>query len=375
MAERWELICHHTYSGIPAVVVDQSPERRSPGIASGLLDGDFLADGRTPGSGSVRFYRPAGRVRIPIGGENLAAWQPLAGVKGEVTFRREAHPAGGVNVDMLVAASAFQLSVRMNALVAWFNAYPAQYAEISSALDPVGAQAYQVPVGAWTTVGFLHDGFDTMELYADGQVVARASGLYAPVNGADTSGVSIGNSQTGGEALHGAIDEVKIWRLNPRRLTEDFFGRPMDDRTAECWRRLQRELAAAFARHPECARELLAGMRDVLDRLRRQARATGPETRQRLEASERVYRQLWRAGAVDGPDMQEVFADLIAWMSLAGVRPERDSGLTALRDSNCLKTIVGELSLPDCDPQATSMLRAIVQRLGQPAAGRPATKA
>ena len=70
----------------------------------------------------------------------------------------------------------------------------------------------------------------------------------------------------------------------------------------------------------------------------------------------------------DAPDLQQVFGDLIAWMSLVGVHPERDSGLMALRDSTCLKTILGELSLLDCDPQAAAMLGAIVQRLGQPAA-------
>ena len=51
MAELWELICHHTYRGIPGVVVDLSPRAASHGQAFGLDDSDFLADGSATGSG------------------------------------------------------------------------------------------------------------------------------------------------------------------------------------------------------------------------------------------------------------------------------------------------------------------------------------
>ena len=57
MAELWELICHHTYGGIPGVVVDLSPRATSHGQVFGLDDGDFLADGLATGSGAVRFYK------------------------------------------------------------------------------------------------------------------------------------------------------------------------------------------------------------------------------------------------------------------------------------------------------------------------------
>jgi hypothetical protein len=94
MAERWELICHHTYQGIPGIVLDRSPTARSPGRAVGLANADFLRDGATPGSGAVSFYKPGARIHVPIGPDNLATWQPLGGVKVDVTFRREPHPAG-----------------------------------------------------------------------------------------------------------------------------------------------------------------------------------------------------------------------------------------------------------------------------------------
>ena len=53
MADIWELICHHTYTGIPGVIVDTSPPAASYGIARNLSDANFLADGVAPGSGAV----------------------------------------------------------------------------------------------------------------------------------------------------------------------------------------------------------------------------------------------------------------------------------------------------------------------------------
>ena len=158
MAELWELICHHTYRGIPGVVVDLSPCAASHGQAFGLDDSDFLADGSATGSGSVRFYKQGGRIRV------LAEAIPLAldlGVKAEVTLRRQ--PSMGFIID----SDAFQFHIRGNTFdspVAWFSSYPTQYSEISSAFDPVGPQPYRVPNGQWVTLGFMHDGFGTMEL-------------------------------------------------------------------------------------------------------------------------------------------------------------------------------------------------------------------
>jgi hypothetical protein len=365
MAERWELICHHTYGGIPGVVVDRAPRRASPGVAvAPLADGDFLHDGATAGSGAVRFYKTGARVHVPIDAANAAAWQPLAGLRAEVTFRRDAHPAGAMPIDTLLEGGSFHLYVRGSTLVAWFRGVPTQYAEITSTFDPVGPQPYQVPTGAWTTVGFLHDGLGTLELSADGVMVARKQGVFAPVAGAGAPGIFIGNTRQGDAPLHGEIDEVKVWRLNPRRLVDEFFGRPMDEATARCWARIWSDLRAALARHPECVRALLVPLRNGIDRVQRLALARGPETRERLARSQREYRRLWNAGQVDSPEMTQLFADLIAAMRVGGVDPAADPDLAAVLDSECLRRILAEISEPDCDLQALALLRAIVARLG-----------
>jgi hypothetical protein len=363
MAELWELICHHTYRGIPGVVVDLSPSGASHGRISGLDDGDFLTDGRTTGSGSVRFYKQDGRVHIPT---EATPWQSIVGIKGEVTLRRQ--PSLGFVLD----SDAFQLHVRGNTLdmpVAWFSSNPNQYSEISTVFDSVGPQPYRIPAGPWVTLGFMHDGFGTMELYADGQVVARRSGSYAPVNAPGGAGLSIGNAlRSGSLACNGEIDEVKIWRLSPRRFDDEFYSRPMTSETADCWRRFRQEIDAALRRHPDCTKQFGSAVKNATEGLMRKASAKGSQ--QRLEDFAEDYNRLWRTGAVDSPEMVTLFVDLIAWLRITGIAPDLGQSLAELGDSGCLKIILAELTPPNCDPQIATLLREVADNLDH----RPRTK-
>jgi hypothetical protein len=359
MAELWELICHHTYSGIPGVVVDLSPRAASHGQVSGLDDGDFLADGIATGSGSVRFYKQDGRIRVPT---EAIPWRSIMGIRGEVTLRRQ--PSIGFIID----SDAFQLHIRGNTLdmpVAWFSSYPNQYAEISTAFDSVGPAPYRVPSGQWVTLGFMHDGFGTMELYADGQVIARRSGVFASVNAPGGGGLSIGNAlRSGGLFCNGEIDEVKIWRLNPRRVEDEFYGRPMDRETAECWQRFRLQIEEAFRRHPDCAKLLRKFSQDAVDSLIRQTMAKGPETQNRLLNAAEDYNRLWRNGQVDSTEMVEVFVRLILWLRIAGVALEDNVALATLQNSECLRIILAGLKPLDCDRQFMTLLREIADNLG-----------
>jgi hypothetical protein len=371
MAEQWELICHHTYGGVPGVVLDRSQKRSGHGTAVGLVDGDFLYDGVTPGSGAVRFQSAEARIDVPVGAENATAWRPIMGVRGEVTLRRDVRPAGLPQIDTLIDGDTFAFYVRSDALVAWFRGVPTQYAEIVSTFDPIG-QPYQVPIARWITVGFMHDGFGTMELYADGQTVARREGLLTPVAGIATGVVTIGNRQTNNYPLFGELDELKIWRLNPDRYDEAFFERPMDAATADCWARLQRELRAAFDRHPECAERLLGGLWNALLNLRRQIVSQGPESKRRLERAQMDYAQLWREGKVDSPEMVKVFGDLITWLNAIGIDPNANPDLQALRESECWRQVLTEISVPDCDPKAMALVQSIAGLLGYQEPAEPA---
>jgi hypothetical protein len=251
MSSSWELICDHTYTGIPGVVVDRSPSGASYGQMLGLDDTDFLKDGASAGSGAVRFYKP-GSVYVST---EKSQWRALGAIRGEVTLRRQ--PA---TTAFLLDGNTFEFHIRSGALVAWFSSYPVQYAEIVSSFDAVGPQPYQIPVGQWVTLGFMHDGVRTLELYADGAVIARKTGTYAPIDAPGTSGLNIGNTRVLDSPLNGEIDTVRIWRFNPRKPLDDFARRPMDPRTAECWTHFLQQMQAAFARHPDCAQQMLAAV-------------------------------------------------------------------------------------------------------------------
>jgi hypothetical protein len=210
----------------------------------------------------------------------------------------------------------------------------------------------------------MHDGFGTMELYADGQVVARRTGVYAPVNAPGGTGLSIGNAlHSGGLSCNGEIDEVKIWRLNPRRFDDEFYSRPMASETADCWKRLRREMDDAFRRHPDCAKQIGSAVKSTIEGLMRKAVAKGPGTQKRLEDFAQDYNRIWRTGAIDSPEMVTLFVDLIAWLRITGIEPDLSQAFGPLRDSECLKIILAELTPPDCDPQMAALLREVADNL------------
>jgi Concanavalin A-like lectin/glucanases superfamily len=354
MAELWELICHHTYRGIPGVVVDTSPHQASHGRAIGLDNSDFLADGATTGSGSLRFYAPDGRVQVRT---EAPEWRQLGGVKAEITLRRQ--PSLGFIID----SGAFQFHIRGNTLdtpVAWFASFPGQYSEIAASLDPVGPTPYRVPAGQWVTLGFMHNGFNTIELSADGQVVARRTGKYGPIAAPGSGGLSIGNAlSTSGLTCNGEIDDLKIWRFNPHYFTDNFFARPMDADTAACWRVFRTALDDALRANPECTRQLLAAVKEAMDGFIRQAMAKGPETWHRVEAFAREYDNNWRAGTIDTPEMIKAFIEFLTWMRLVGIPLETDPAVRAIASSACLNEILAKLKPFDCDAQMINVLRAI----------------
>ncbi len=81
MADPWELILDHPYTGTPGVVFDHTPGQDSHGGGVNLADGDFLSDGASPGSGAVNF-QPDSMIRVPAtksGAQRFSGFQALGG--------------------------------------------------------------------------------------------------------------------------------------------------------------------------------------------------------------------------------------------------------------------------------------------------------
>ena len=287
-----------------------------------------------------------------------APWRALGAIRGEVTLRRQ--PA---TTAFLIDGDTFEFHIRSGALVAWCSSYPVQYAEIVSSFDAVGPQPYQIPMGQWVTLGFMHDGVRTLELYADGAVIARKTGTYAPIDAPGTAGLNIGNTRVLDSPLNGEIDTVRIWRFNPRKPLDDFAARPMDPRTTACWTHFLQQMQAAFARHPDCAQQMLTAVQALIEDLFRQAMAKGPETQARLLHAAQTYAQLWHKGHVGGPQMVKALAELIAWLRLVGLAPDASPAFAAFLNSNCLRTVMAEIKPPDCDAKVVHLLRSLAKYL------------
>lgn len=336
MADPWELILHHTYAGTPGVIFDQSPGRGSHGVTVDIADTDFLTDGISPGSGAVKFGTGS-RIRVRA----TRNWSQLSGLRGEIVCLLD-EPAG---INALLDTDTFRFYVRTGHLGAWFSAYPHQYAQIDHHSDGFD-QGFTVPAGQWMTLGFLHDGVSTMELHYNGATIARITKPLWPVN--PTNSVTIGTAS-------GRIDDVKVWRINPHRVGDEFTDRPVDPDVSRCWAEWARATGEMLAANRDCAERVRDLLMRAVQSMIRDGLTHGSETRERWEQASLRYRQHWRAGELG--DIAPVIADLLAWLRLAGLDPAEDPDVAALLNDPCLTTILQHAPPLDCDPDFVGLLR------------------
>ena len=357
----WELICHHTYKwqGRP---VDVSRYNNPAETAGGV----FSADGIAPGSGAWRFVKSNAHVHVPPG----PGWSPLGAIKVELTVRLT-DPSAYPQV-LIQADQSFGVFVKHQILFGFFvgnSIYPGMTSDgFNTFQDGMDSPGYRLPFGAWTTITFHHDGASQMRLYADGVPVTVARPILAAVPPVGPKGVSIGNGLGGGMPFGGDIDEVKVWRVDPNTEFLDFIARPMDRPTIDCWARFRDDLARALAQHPDCARKLDADFTALLHQLAQAVRAKGPESQQRLADVQKEFRRLWQQGRLNGPEMTRLINDWLTWLRLVGGPGTSDSAVLAFQQAPCLQLLLGELKIPDCDPQ----LAALLQLVG--AAGRSSSQ-
>jgi Concanavalin A-like lectin/glucanases superfamily len=361
MASPFELICHHTYKGLPVDLSDYDSHGQA-------FDIDFLADGAVAGSGAVRFTVPQSRILVA----SSPASKSLGGMKVEVTLRRTQMLN---NVSTLVGGhNSFNLFLLGSQLCARFKGNRSPLLPHEGL--PTDSGGIETPPGSvllgnnWTTLAFVHNGIDTIELYADGQLLAQRTDILASVGKVGPRGISIGNGLNSGEFfrgepcfLGGEIDEVKIWRLDPSIMDRQFFDRPKDPEITECWNRFFHSLAKALQQNPECARKIDGTLVAMIDGIRRNIMAYGPETRKRYIKTCEQYLQLWRAGKLDSPEMAKLSADWCAWLRLVGFSFKDDPAVKELLGSDCLRTILAECEPLECDPQFSALVCLIIKEL------------
>lgn len=349
MIEPWELILHHSYSGTPGVAFDHSPRHAAHGRAVDLDAADFNLDGRTDGSGAVRFRR-TGRIAVaPTGG-----FDHLGALSAEVVFQYRGANAGG---QLISAHKSFLVgifgdgSLELGVTTNW-HAPGSQLGELrfSASLED-----FDIRPGSWVQAGYVYDGIGRAQLFLNGaSVKSWIDRPLQPVR--PVAQLTIGNERGGSLPFSGLIDDVKIWRPNPHRITHDFLVRILDGGVSQCWLVWGKAFRAALDglanADVECA--------GTLFRLVNQAQAAlavaighSAATRQAWQETVAEYQRLWNRGEVAaiGP----VLSRLLDTFRADGVPLDQVAAVRELIDSHCFQDLVRRVPPPDCDPEFTAM--------------------
>jgi Concanavalin A-like lectin/glucanases superfamily len=343
-----ELICDQSYTwdGVPA---DKSPYHNDgTGINTG---GSF--DGMGPGSGMITFPQPDSRVRIGGGGP----WQSLIALKIDILARLDPH-ARRVSV-MVDGHGSFRFGVMEGALEAQFTNASGSNNYVRSADQFAPDHMYHpVPANKWVWLSLHHDGFAKMRLFIEGELVGEAivDGGIPPV---DALGVSIGNAaDVDGYRFPGEIDELRIWRHDPKGMKREFLGRPYTRKTARCWQRLFEAVNAWMESNPEQSRALTDQLTAVRDTFVRSLLLLPDGDQAKLRAAILAINKLWFEGEIDGPAMEMAFCDWIALLGSFGIEPVDDPSFDALKAA-LAKVDVDGSALLKCDPKIALFLERL----------------
>jgi Concanavalin A-like lectin/glucanases superfamily len=354
-----ELICDQTYTwdGVPA---DKSPYRNH----GNAINTDGGSDGAEPGSGIIKFPHSNSRVRIEA--NPTSVWQRLTALKIEVLARVDPKAA---RLSVLVAGhGSFRLGLLEGALEARFDNATGSNNQVRSAdaFSP-DHKRHAVPDNKWVKLGFYHDGFAKMRLFIDDELVGEAiiEGGISPVLGL---GVSIGNDVAqDGQQFPGEIDEVRIWRLDPKGMKREFLGRPYSQKTARCWQKEFGKVLEWMKKNPEQLHSLAQQIRITENSFLRSLYLLPDGEQAKLRAVLIAFDDLWFAGKIAGPEMEKVLCTWIALLRALGIDPSGDSA------GNVLSAAIAELKIDPydllkCDPEIAAfleLLRKAVENCGK----------
>lgn len=352
-----ELICDQSYTwdGIPA---DKSPYRNHGRAIK--TDGSY--DGVEPGSGVIKFPHPDSRVRIDAN----HAWKSLTALKIEVVARVD--PIARRSSILVAGHGSFQFGILEGALEARFNNATGSnnYIRAADAFSP-DHEYHPVPANKWVKLSFHHDGFAKMRLFLDDELVGEAiiEGSIPPVQ---NLGVSIGNDvNQDGLQFPGEIDEVRIWRLDPKAMKREFLGRPYTKKAARCWQRQFEEIFDWMRKHPEQSLSLEQQISIEQNSFIRSLFLLPESEQAKLRAVLVAFGDLWFAGKIAGPEMEKVLCDWIALLRALGLDPGDGPA------SKALSAALAELKIDTydvlkCDPKIAAfleLLRKAVENCGK----------
>jgi hypothetical protein len=326
----WELICHHFYCW-GTIAADRS--------AWGSNGQSYGVQPLTDHIG-LHFPGPQSRIVIPP----TQPWFTLTGIRVEIVAK-----LGDTEGWLIDGGESFGMHLNRGLLIA----RGFQRDVINTYDSPLS-----VPLDQWVRLTFEHNGFNLMALFVDDALAATRPILHA-IPGVGPQGVTIGNGGgLPGGNVRGDIESVKVWRIDPRAEEREFRARPLDPATAKCWDEFIRALREALRAHPECARWLFDTIEDqksgVMQALAKEDQRDIDEFIKMTEQ----YRELWRAGLLDSPQMLELAVRFHAWLTAKGLIDRNDPRFRQIADDRCMQLFLKLLPSLECDPQVMALLKA-----------------
>ena len=193
-----------------------------------------------------------------------------------------------------------------------------------SMFDPVGPQPYRIPAGPWVTLA-LHMMASGRWMCADGQVIARRDGGYGAAESAGRRGAKHSRwpAQRWAWRATARSSEMKIWRLNPRRIDDEFYARPVGSGTAaDAGGMPRRDRRGVPVPDPESAKQLAslgrAGRREPKAPSHRPG---SPRPKAACCAPRRNTIACGTRARSTAPRWPMCFSTFIGWLRIAGVSP------------------------------------------------------
>ncbi|WP_018179203.1 LamG-like jellyroll fold domain-containing protein [Jongsikchunia kroppenstedtii] len=297
----------------------------------------YYPDGTEPGSGVIDF-RGGGVVTARLSGVN-----PLRGLRLEVAIAGDQHAEGA-----LVVGDAFSLAIGTGFLTLYLRGTGA------TPSDLVHVAPFRPDPDGWSTVGFLHDGVSTAFMMIDGTVATQIDGVgLSPLRS-----VTIGNNKELQRPFQGLIDDVAIWRANPHRINDEFFGRPMDESTRQCWLSWLAALTDFARNDPDCVARVMDLIRTAIDDMLASGSAHSDGVRREWQLVSQRYRGLWPTGDLDG--VAQLLVDHYGYLVNRGLDPMASQSFAALRDDPCFQRMVETVGAATCDPDFTGEITGVI---------------
>jgi len=343
-----ELICQQRYR-VHGVPVDISPYANHGSAIdapqSTPVDPQHLA---------IHFPNPDSRVAVGLG--KFGAWNPLQALKIEVVARID--PRASRTLLLVQGDASFRFDVMELALEVFVEGPSgAMYVRSDERFAPDGI-LHQVPANRWVTLGMQHDGFAKLQLFIDGTLVGETI-VDEGVPPVQSGGVSIGNALNGGIPLLGDIEEVRIWRLDPKQARREFMCRPMNAKTAQCWEAIFQGVRDWIRRDPAKAQSLFDLLQAQQRSLIHALYLLPPNQQAEARAILQEYAELWCAGHINGPKMRKVIKQWLQILKTLGIAPTSDIAeiQAAIEDIGLEKLTLA------CDPKATKLVKLITDAI------------